>query len=151
MALYKRTPYVAFVDQRKSAIKRGIGWQFTYEEWVAWWETKLGPDWFRLRGHRTGQYVMARTGDKGPYAKSNVRCALVEDNHNEYNLNKAGQKGKIHRPHLADDVVIAIYRSTDLYAVIAKQFNLDVNSVHRIKCRKAYAKLTANIEKGRSH
>lgn len=146
---YKRTPREAYNDQRKSAIRRGVGWQFTFEEWVSWWEANLGPDWFRLRGHKTDQYVMARKGDKGPYTKSNVRCALVQDNHNEYNLNKAGQKGKVHRPHLTDVVVIEIYKSADLYADIAKRFSLDVNSVHRIKCQKAYAKITANVEKGR--
>lgn len=146
---YKRTPNVAYWDQRRSAEKRGVGWCFTFKEWVNWWEANLGPDWFRLRGHKTGQYVMARNGDKGPYERSNVRCALVEDNHNEYNLNKSSQAGKQHRKRLNPDTVVAIYTADETYAVIARRFNLDVHSVHRIKCQKAYVKITENIEKGR--
>src|SRR5512139_670119 len=94
---YRRTPREAYNDQKKSALKRGVDWQFTFQQWEAWWLTNLGPDWFKMRGHKTGQYVMARKGDVGPYSPSNVWCALVEDNHNEYNLNKGSQAGKAHR------------------------------------------------------
>ncbi len=146
---YKRTPYVAFNDQRKSARKRGIGWQFTFDGWVKWWEAQLGPDWFKMRGHFYGQYVMARNGDEGPYAPSNVRAAKVEDNHGEFNRNKPGGNRKKRR-HLSPQTVAAIYQAEGLYADLAKRFKLDVHSIHRIKCRKCYANITEGLEKGGS-
>lgn len=91
--------------------------------------------------------VMARK-DVGPYSPSNVWCALVEDNHNEYNLNKGSQAGKAHRKRLSPDVVKAIYESNDQYSMIAAQHGLDVHSVHRIKCRKCYKQITERLVKG---
>lgn len=148
--MYKRTPRVAWNDQKKSAINRGIWWNFTFEEWIAWWQRHLGRNWFKLRGYHTGQYVMARKGDKGPYTKSNVRCIRVEDNHNEYNLTKISQAGKSHRGRLPFEIVKAVYEADGRYADIAKQFGLNEHSVHRIKCQKAYKAITAVIEKGGS-
>jgi hypothetical protein len=146
--MYKRTPRVAWNDQKKSAIKRGIGWYFEFDDWVAWWEANLGKDWFSKRGHRTGQYVMARNGDCGPYARQNVRCVKVEANHNEYNLTKASQQGQVHRTSLPKEVVKQIYQADGLYSAIAKQFDLDVHSIHRIKCQKCYKQITDKLEKG---
>lgn len=145
---YKRTPNVAYWDQKRSAVKRGIGWQFTYKEWVSWWEANLGSDWFRNRGHHTGQHVMARNGDKGPYAPWNVRCAKVEDNHNDYNLTKTSQANKTHRKRLHPNIVKAIYVAHGPYASLAKKFGLDVHSIHRVKCQKAYKAITEKLEKG---
>lgn len=68
---------------KHGAKKRGIGFEFTYEQWVTWWKKHLGPEWFTLRGRNTDQYVMARFGDKGPYAIGNVRCATGEQNRKE--------------------------------------------------------------------
>lgn len=146
--VYKRTPRVAWNDQKKSAIKRGVEWHFTFEQWVIWWEAYLGSNWFRLRGHKTGQYVMARNGDTGPYKIGNVRCVKVEDNHNEYNSAKPSQANKTHRKRLNSKVVIDIYKAKGTYAVIAQQHGLDTHAVHRIKCGKCYVKVTAGIEKG---
>lgn len=74
----------AFLMQRWCAEKkRGIKFQFTYEEWVAWWEKHLGPDWFEKRGPQFNKYVMARYGDKGPYAPWNVKCILAGENIDE--------------------------------------------------------------------
>ena len=74
---------LAFLGHRFGAKKRGLGFDFTYEQWVGWWEKHLGPDWFTLRGTGTGQYVMARFGDKGPYSVENVRCATGTQNRKE--------------------------------------------------------------------
>lgn len=63
--------------------QRGIDFDFTFEEWCAWWEKHLGPNWAVMRGCKKGQYVMSRRGDKGPYAAHNVRCILAEHNHLE--------------------------------------------------------------------
>jgi hypothetical protein len=69
-----------FLVHKRSAKERHIGFKFTYEEWVAWWETNLGPDWINKRGCKRGQYVMARKGDKGPYAPWNVECVTCSEN-----------------------------------------------------------------------
>jgi hypothetical protein len=78
----------AYVRQRWDAGKRGIEWLFTFEEWVKWWEEAKGPNWMQLRGCHTGQFVMARFEDKGPYAPWNVECITVELNHARYNVNR---------------------------------------------------------------
>lgn len=146
---YKKTPKTAYDIQKRLAGKRGLGWEFTFEKWCDWWEIELGKDWFKKRGPHTGQYVMARNGDIGPYAVGNIRCALVEENHNDYNLNKGCQKGIYKRKNLTREVVIKIYKSDKKYFEIAAEFGLKVHDVHRIKCQKAYVKITEGLEKGR--
>lgn len=59
-----------FDEQRRAAAKRGIAWEFTLEQWWHWW--CVDDRWSR-RGRQSGQLVMARTGDAGPYAWDNVR------------------------------------------------------------------------------
>lgn len=144
---YKRTPNVAYHDQKKSAIKRGIGWHFTFDQWINWWEVNLGSDWFKKRGHHTGQYVMARNKDKGPYASWNVRCAKVEENHREFNAHKGSQL-KAYRKRLSREEVIEIYTAHGCYVTLATRFNLNVHTVHRIKCRKCYKQITQGLAKG---
>ena len=73
-----------FNDQRLSAGYRGIEWQFTFEEWLAWWGTDI-----ENRGRFKGQLVMARIGDSGPYHPDNVRKATTEDNVREATIPRA--------------------------------------------------------------
>jgi hypothetical protein len=75
----------AYRVQKGNARDRGIKFEFTYAEWVAWWEEQLGPDWAKLRGCKKHQYVMARRGDKGPYHPTNVKCITAKQNHLERN------------------------------------------------------------------
>ena len=63
----KRPYYSNYADQRRNSKKRGIDFQFTYEEWLDWW----GDDIIN-RGKQKGQLVMARHGDTGPYHINNV-------------------------------------------------------------------------------
>ena len=67
----------AFTQQVNAAGKRGIPFLLTYEQWLEIWKSsgKLSE-----RGVRRGQYVMARHGDKGPYAADNVRICTVGEN-----------------------------------------------------------------------
>lgn len=74
---------MAWLQHKHGAKTRGIGFEFTYEQWVAWWKKHLGPDWFAKRGVATDQYVMARFGDTGPYAVGNVRCTTGAQNRRE--------------------------------------------------------------------
>src|ERR1700735_4557071 len=71
--VYKRQVY--------RAKERNIEFNFSYEEWVKWWENNLGPDWLQKRGIRSGQYCMARFKDKGPYSIENVECITNNENH----------------------------------------------------------------------
>ena len=64
--------------QKTRSRKRNIEWQFTYDEWITWW----GEDIIR-RGRRSGQLVMARFNDAGPYHPDNVRKATCNENHSE--------------------------------------------------------------------
>lgn len=63
--------------QQNGARRRGIDWQFTFEEWVTVWERSGKAD---QRGRGKGCYVMARHGDTGPYSASNVSIILFEQN-----------------------------------------------------------------------
>ena len=66
--------------QRLGAKQRGIDWQFTYETWVEWW----GEDIVN-RGHYSGQLVMARFNDEGPYHPDNVKKITCNENCSEGN------------------------------------------------------------------
>ena len=72
--------------QKGCAKRRGIDFEFTYEQWIAWW----GDDIVN-RGRGAGKLVMARHNDVGDYHPTNVRKATVEENHKEA---KNGRKGK---------------------------------------------------------
>lgn len=77
-------PYIKqYHEQKNGAQKRGIDWQFTYDEWINWW----GDD-INKRGRYKGQLVMARYGDTGPYHPNNVRKATKEENSIEAHLGK---------------------------------------------------------------
>lgn len=69
--------------QRLTAKKRGIEWNFTYDEWIDWW----GDDIVN-RGKRKGQLCMARYNDTGPYHPNNVRKSTLEQNVSEAQKDK---------------------------------------------------------------
>lgn len=76
----ERKKYRAYEGQRNRARRRLILWEFEYDEWCAWWEKYLGPNWMKKRGHFAHQYVMARYFDDGPYAVHNVKCITASEN-----------------------------------------------------------------------
>lgn len=67
----------AYYLQKSNAKRRGIRWELNFEAWLAIW-SESGH--LAERGVTKGCYCMARNGDVGPYAASNVRIARVEDN-----------------------------------------------------------------------
>lgn len=73
----KASPRARYRQQKWHARDRGIEWLLTFDEWWQIWEES---GMYPLRGCGIGKYVMARTGDKGPYAVGNVRIALWSDN-----------------------------------------------------------------------
>jgi hypothetical protein len=81
-------PYFGkFIGHAKRAARRGIPFLLTYSEWLRIW---IDSGHLDERGPYRGQYVMARFGDKGPYAVGNVKIVTVEANVSE------GRSGKIH-------------------------------------------------------
>jgi hypothetical protein len=67
----------AFTAHRSNAKQRGIGFEFTIEDWWHWWQTD--DRWVR-RGRGKDSFVMARFGDVGPYSITNVYCSTVSEN-----------------------------------------------------------------------
>jgi hypothetical protein len=83
-----------YYTQKSGAKCRDIEWHFTFESWMEWW----GED-FANRGNKSGQLVMARNGDVGPYHPNNVCKKTCNENHSEAHSNGlAGMKGKFHTP-----------------------------------------------------
>ena len=69
--------YDAYCSHRNSARRRGIAFEFTLEQWCAWW--RFDNRWAN-RGRKRDQYVMARRGDTGPYSMANVYLATQGQN-----------------------------------------------------------------------
>jgi hypothetical protein len=67
-------------QQRANARGRGIRWRLTFEEWLRIWEQS---GHLNERGCRSGQYCMARYGDKGPYVAWNVKIITHSSNVSE--------------------------------------------------------------------
>ena len=74
---------VKFGTQRQNAKKRGIEFNFTYEEWINWWGADIDK-----RGKGKGKLVMARKGDTGPYHPNNVVKATQEENLHDGNIGR---------------------------------------------------------------
>jgi hypothetical protein len=80
--IVKRQYGTQYSDHKKRAKLRGIPFRLTYEQWLKIWEDS---GHLHERGTRRGQYVMARNGDKGPYAIGNVRIVTAIENIHEAN------------------------------------------------------------------
>ncbi len=65
----------AYGNHKHSAIKRGIPFLYTFEQWSEWW---LMDDRWSRRGRKAGQLQMSRKGDNGPYSPDNVECVTKE-------------------------------------------------------------------------
>ncbi len=66
----------AYGNHKHSAIKRGIPFLYTFEQWSEWW---LTDDRWSRRGRKAGQLQMSRKGDRGPYSPDNVECVTKEE------------------------------------------------------------------------
>jgi hypothetical protein len=73
----KSSPAMLYYDQKKAAGKRGIGWNLTFPQWMAAWNSS-GK--FGQRGKGKDDYCMGRKGDVGPYAEGNVYICTVSQN-----------------------------------------------------------------------
>ncbi len=130
-----------FRRQVRRSMERNIKFLFSYEEWVRWWEDNLGPDWLKKRGIKSGQYVMARKGDKGPYSKENVECITNNENHHrtaEYETS-GGRK-------INNQQVIEIYLAKGKYGDIAKKYGIKPSTVASIKRKRDRLTATRHLE-----
>jgi hypothetical protein len=66
-----------YTRSKADAKRRGIEFEFTFDEWKIWW---LETGKWELRGKKAGCYQMCRKNDVGPYAVWNVYCDTVEAN-----------------------------------------------------------------------
>lgn len=71
------SPRKAYEDQRHHAKERGIDFLISYADWLEMW---LTSNKWEQRGKESGQYVMCRVGDTGPYSKRNCYIGTVEQN-----------------------------------------------------------------------
>jgi len=139
----KPKPYQAFREQRRRAKARGIEFRLTYEEWVSWWETNLGPNWAQCRGRRAMDYVMGRTGDTGAYELGNIECITAIENL-EQRRKFAKQKPKLDasgkRMYTKLDATKAkkIYEAIGTQNEIARQFGCSARLVRMIKAKQIW-------------
>ena len=77
---------LAYAQQADNAAKRGIDWQFTFDSWIKWWGADL-----EKRGCTTGDLVMARYGDTGPYAHFNCFKSEASANARDGSIKKFGK------------------------------------------------------------
>lgn len=133
----------AWRGQRNNAKDRGIEFSFTYEEWIAWWEAELGSDWFRKRGCKKGQFVMARHLDKGAYTPGNVKCVLQNSNHIE--ANARSRPSVAPRRQLTVDEVKLIYLEQEQCGILSRRFRVAKVVIERIKRRQVYASVTSGL------
>jgi hypothetical protein len=66
--------------QKGDAKRRGVAFLLSFDEWFNIWEKSGHLD---ERGAFSGQYCMARFGDRGAYEMGNVRICTVNENHSE--------------------------------------------------------------------
>lgn len=85
----------AFKAHRGGAKQRGISFEFSLEDWCAWWLED--GRWQRKQAERL---CMARNGDVGPYARGNVYCTTTSQNtkdHWKFNPPALDKKSTIFR------------------------------------------------------
>ena len=71
---------MSYAKQKFGAARRRIDFLLTFGEWLQIW---VDSGHLLERGCRKGQYVMARFGDKGPYAVGNVKIVTCNVNNKE--------------------------------------------------------------------
>jgi hypothetical protein len=89
----------SYKSQRDQAVKRGIKFLLSYDEWLDVWD-RSGK--MLLRGAKAGCYCMGRKGDVGPYAVDNVYIIPVEQNHSNANKGRSFPKSAETRRKLSE-------------------------------------------------
>ncbi len=141
-----KTPKGVYITQRENARRRGIDFLFTFEQWVKWWTKRLGPDWFSKRGRHANEYVMARKGDKGPYAVWNVVCVTASRNCADMVANGSLPIEARHpMAKLTEKQVIELYFNPDTRQA-ARRAGVPTSVAYKIKRKQIWKHVTANLE-----
>ena len=74
---------VKYKTQRFNALKRGIGFEISFDDWSSIW---IQSGKWDQRGKGANKYVMSRHNDIGPYKVGNVAIKTQEENSSEANL-----------------------------------------------------------------
>lgn len=89
----------SFHSQKAGAKRRGVAWELTFDQWLAWWGTDI-----ELRGTGHGNLQMQRYGDTGPYALGNIKKGRPVENSATWqrvlNNKKAGKAKREHEEFL---------------------------------------------------
>lgn len=72
-------------SQKRSAKRRGIAFQLTFDEWLAIWRAS---GHLAERGRTRGLYVMSRIADIGGYKVGNVMILSKERNSQDINMRR---------------------------------------------------------------
>jgi hypothetical protein len=84
-----KNPRARWNAHRGNAKKVGTPFELTFDEW---WQIWSSSGHWHERGQHRGQYVMARFGDRGPYAVGNVAIVKHEDNDREGSLHPRSEE-----------------------------------------------------------
>lgn len=66
---WRQTPRGRYAEQKRHALRRGVPFLLTFDEWWAIWAKSKK---YVKRGNHKGCFVMGRHDDVGPYAVGNV-------------------------------------------------------------------------------
>ena len=84
------TPKRKYLDQKWNAIKRGIPFLISFDEWWSIWQQSGHWD---QRGYRQGQYCMSRYNDIGPYSYNNVFIQPIVQNTKDAQIGRKQKHG----------------------------------------------------------
>jgi hypothetical protein len=84
----------AYGNQREAAKARGIEWRLSMIQWWRLW--KQSGRW-EQRGRKTGQFVMSRINDSGPYEIGNVHVQTCNENGRDATKKWIGKQKRLPR------------------------------------------------------
>ena len=146
----------AFNEQRHNANRRGIPFLLTYDQWLNWWVTALGPDWKKLRGRTKRKYCMARNNDAGAYEIDNIKCIRHSENITDAAVNNTIAYGiKAGHAVLTENAVVDIYTSNNTMQQLAEHYGISLGTVNDIRAGRTWRRATSATQRtslrGRNH
>jgi hypothetical protein len=113
----RKTPQYYYNQQKQNAKRRGIAWEFDFEDWWKIWRDsgKWGE-----RGCNRGQFVMARNGDSGSYRVGNVSIVEAGFNGSEALKGWGEKKRKRELPQINNNVTIQQYNKPKVEVPLEK-------------------------------
>ena len=136
----------AYWAAKTQAKIRGKEWKYTLDEWIAWWEEKLGANWLEKRGRGRNKYVMGRIGDTGPYSTENTKCITNAENGYDRRLNGSAARGERSGGRkLNNKQVREIYLSPDKLKSLAERYCVGLWTIFNIKKGNTWKHITKDL------